>query len=306
MGDVVGIVDDTLTMVVEYTYSPWGEILSTTGDEADTIGVINPFRYRGYYYDEETGLYCLNSRYYDPEVGRFISIDNVLGVNADLNTYNLFIYCGNNPIDRYDVGGLFWEDLLDNALHVGNSLAVAIGIDTAAIGAFFLSMEKDEHGVYHATFDCWQQHFGYNNMYDFFFDLGTSCEPAKFEFAYNGEEYILWAWKGDYINLGAGAELGIYYGGEPHWFVDKNLAMPMQLNLKYKGKTIIDYSATTWWITGFNPDYLNVDANDLTATYTVRFTNSGMYNAFRNQWDRSGSGWNFWVEKGAGMASFSY
>ena len=68
-------------------------------------------------------------------------------------------------------------------------------------------MYKDNEGVYHASFDCWQQLFGYNNLYDFFFDLGTSCEPAKFPFTYNGKEYIIWMWKGDYINLGAGAEL---------------------------------------------------------------------------------------------------
>ena len=112
-GDVVGIVDDTLTMVVEYTYSPWGEILSTTGDEADTIGVINPFRYRGYYYDEETGLYCLNSRYYDPETGRFINADttDILTASPTSSGYdkNLYAYCDNDPISRADNSGEFWH-----------------------------------------------------------------------------------------------------------------------------------------------------------------------------------------------------
>ena len=100
-------------MVVEYTYSPWGEILSTTGDEADTIGVINPFRYRGYYYDEETGLYCLNSRYYDPETGRFINADttDVLTASPTSSGYdkNLYAYCDNDPISRADNSGEFWH-----------------------------------------------------------------------------------------------------------------------------------------------------------------------------------------------------
>ena len=104
-GDVVGIVDDTLTMVVEYTYSPWGEILSTTGDEADTIGVINPFRYRGYYYDEETGLYYLNARYYDPETGRFISADTSVSTGQGFVGNNMFAYCVNNPVNYYDPTG---------------------------------------------------------------------------------------------------------------------------------------------------------------------------------------------------------
>ena len=91
-------------MVVEYTYSPWGEILSTTGDEANTIGVINPFRYRGYYYDEETELYYLNARYYDPETGRFISADMLVD-GRTLVGYNLFAYCLNNPTNYSDPSG---------------------------------------------------------------------------------------------------------------------------------------------------------------------------------------------------------
>ena len=63
---------------------------------------INPLRYRGYYYDAETGFYYVSSRYYDPEVGRFINADSVsmLGANGDFASLNLFAYCGNNPVSR--------------------------------------------------------------------------------------------------------------------------------------------------------------------------------------------------------------
>ena len=67
--------DGSGTRVVEYTYDAWGKLISTSGTLASTLGADNPFRYRGYYYDAETGLYYLMTRYYDPEVGRFLSAD---------------------------------------------------------------------------------------------------------------------------------------------------------------------------------------------------------------------------------------
>ena len=71
-GDVIGLFDDYLNVVVEYTYDSWGKV-KTTGTLKDTLGKANPFRYRGYYYDEETGFYYVSSRYYNPEIGRWIS-----------------------------------------------------------------------------------------------------------------------------------------------------------------------------------------------------------------------------------------
>lgn len=94
--------------MVSYTYDAWGKVLSVTGTLASTIGTINPFRYRGYYYDRETGFYYLNSRYYDPEVGRFINADAVLGANGGIVGYNLFAYCNNNPVNYSDPSGECW------------------------------------------------------------------------------------------------------------------------------------------------------------------------------------------------------
>mgnify|MGYP003510303483 CR=1 FL=1 len=74
-GDVIGIFDSTGTEVVQYTYDEWGKVLSVTGTLASTIGQTNPIRYRGYYYDAETGFYLTGTRYYDPEIGRFINAD---------------------------------------------------------------------------------------------------------------------------------------------------------------------------------------------------------------------------------------
>ena len=278
------------------------------------MGKANPFRYRGYYYDEESGLYEIGSRYYDPLIGRFVNADSAMGVNADMATYNLYVYCGNNPITRFDVGGMFWKEIWEGAkniistvIHAGNNIAVSIGIDTAAIGAVVLNMTKDGDGIYHANFDCWQAIFGYNDLYDIAFDIGTDMATAKFPFTYNGQEYIFWAWKGDYINLGAGAEMGIYYGGDPHWQVDKGLAMPMAMWLSYKGSKIITYTGggSQWWCTGFNPAYRNVKASDLTATFSIRFRDPGMYRAFYGAWNED-SRWTFWSLQGFGLANFTF
>ena len=108
-GDVIGILDSSGNRVVTYTYDAWGSPLSVTGSRASTVGQKNPIRYRGYYYDTETGLYYLQSRYYDPVVGRFLNGDAIMGVNPGMTTYNLFVYCGNNPINRKDSTGYVWE-----------------------------------------------------------------------------------------------------------------------------------------------------------------------------------------------------
>ena len=107
-------------------------------------------------------------------------------------------------------------------------------------------------------------------------------DKVKFPFSYNKKKYMIWVWKGDYINLGAGAELGIYYGGEPHWRVDKKLSMNMTLKVYYKNRCIISYSKKTWWITGFNPSYMNIKAKDLKVYYTVKFTTRYLFDAFKN------------------------
>ena len=104
-GDIVGILDANGTQVVSYTYDAWGAPLSVTGTAADTIGQINPFRYRSYYYDNETGLYYLNSRYYDPETYRFLNADGYVQTGQGMLDKNMFVYCLNNPVRFYDLSG---------------------------------------------------------------------------------------------------------------------------------------------------------------------------------------------------------
>lgn len=111
-GDVIAIVDKNAQTVARYTYDAWGKLLSIkdTGgniiDANDHIATINPFRYRGYYYDEEIGLYYLQSRYYDANMGRWLNSDDTscLGINTVIGC-NLFVYCENNVINHIDPTG---------------------------------------------------------------------------------------------------------------------------------------------------------------------------------------------------------
>ena len=128
-GDIIGIVDVDGISVAEYRYDAWGKVLSATGSMAS----INPIRYRGYYFDAETELYYLHSRYYDPEIGRFINTDdsNNLGSDMTILSYALFVYCGNNPVTGCDPTGRWnWGGVL-----VGVGLVLAGVAIVASAGA---------------------------------------------------------------------------------------------------------------------------------------------------------------------------
>ena len=112
---MTGLVASSGAQVVAYTYDAWGNPLTTTGTMAGTQGKLNPFRYRGYVYDTETGSYYVASRYYDPEIGRYLNADSVIaGVGGSVQGYNLFAYCFNNPVNMSDSSG-HWPQWIKNA-----------------------------------------------------------------------------------------------------------------------------------------------------------------------------------------------
>ena len=125
-GDVIGLVDSNGTKMVSYSYDAWGKPISKTGTLASTLGTIQPFRYRGYVYDEETGCYYLQSRVYSPDYSRFINADGIIGSTGVLLSHNGYSYCSNNPTRRKDVGGAFFFDTIFDVV----SLVVSI-VDVA-------------------------------------------------------------------------------------------------------------------------------------------------------------------------------
>ena len=113
-GNINAILDSAGNTVVQYEYDAWGN--HTVSGSNTALGNLNPFRYRGYFYDTDTGFYYLETRYYDPEIGRFISPDSVDYADPQtVDGLNLYAYCGNNPVMAVDPTGTM-SDLLFTAI----------------------------------------------------------------------------------------------------------------------------------------------------------------------------------------------
>ncbi|MFA7435686.1 MAG: RHS repeat-associated core domain-containing protein, partial [Bacilli bacterium] len=104
--DIIGITNSNGNLIVTYVYDAYGNIVSITDTSGVNLGKINPFRFKSYYFDEETKFYYLNSRYYDPLIGRFINADDIGMLASD--ELNLFKYCDNNPVMHVDPNGNAW------------------------------------------------------------------------------------------------------------------------------------------------------------------------------------------------------
>ena len=144
-GDIVSIVDESGTAIVNYSYDSWGRLLQIEGSKKDAIGILNPFRYRGYYYDTEIGMYYLKNRYYDPEIRRFICADDleILDTQEDLYDKNIYIYCDDNPVSRIDDGGDIWSIAIPAGLdNIWNPVGWAILGGAAAGGLIYYGTRK--------------------------------------------------------------------------------------------------------------------------------------------------------------------
>ena len=130
--------DESGVRVVEYIYDAWDKLISSTGTLATTLGADNPFRYRGYYYDTETGLYYLTTRYYDPEVCRFISADIYMSTGQGVLGGNMWAYCGNNPVNRYDIDGDFWH------IVIGAAVGAVVGFASSVVSDIITAESPDK------------------------------------------------------------------------------------------------------------------------------------------------------------------
>jgi len=151
------------------------------------------------------------------------------------------------------------------------------------LGAYFLNFIYDEYEIaYHSQPDTWQKGFGYNDLYDDAFRIGSNMHTEKFEFTSGDKNYVIWCWKGDYWNLESGAEIGLYqydntYFGTPHYDV-VDFDSPMTLSLyNYRGanniQNVLSWRPVVkqWWVTGFNARFKNPNPNIMIAMATIDF-----------------------------------
>lgn len=156
-GDVIRIYDGAGAVVANYNYDAWGNVISVTDangtaiTDSTHIANVNPLRYRGYYYDSETGMYYLQSRYYDPITRRFINADSLFVTGKSLQGHNMFAYCLNNPIMYSDYSG---HDVTDAGMQLAALLASCFllgyladyatenGCDLSNINDFFFRMNS--------------------------------------------------------------------------------------------------------------------------------------------------------------------
>ncbi len=174
-----------------------------------------------------------------------------------------------------------WNKLIDDTNSakefVNQTQAGTFDNNLMALGGF----TPDQEGIYHKDQDALQQYGGYNDLYDIVFNKATSMKTEKFPFSTSdGQPYMIWLWKGDYCNLGAGAEIGIYnYGftvpgtGLDHWYAGVDDALPITLDLYDSCGQVFSWhpEENQLWIAGFDPNSQNTSANQLTSVGSINF-----------------------------------
>ena len=146
-GDVMYIVDESGDEVASYDYDPYGKLIYSTGSMAE----INPLRYRGYYYDNDTDFYYVSSRYYDSSVCRFVNYDGYTSTGQGYIGHNMFAYCGNDPINRVDPSGYgFFGDLWNKITDVVDDACKWVADKVEQVSEFINN--EDEMKVLNAKF----------------------------------------------------------------------------------------------------------------------------------------------------------
>ena len=295
-GDVVGFRNYTGAVIARFNYDSWGKLLSVTDANGSTLPSSSfayqmAFRYRGYYYDSETGLYYLQSRYYDPDTGRFINADSdqFIGKTETINTYNAFVYCDNDSINESDPTGYDLYHAI-YSMYSGPYGFLGLGFYNPSAGnifEFFLDPWSTKKW-------CIQKKLGYSDIYDeMAWAMGCYIHCAKSRFYYQGKYWRIELWMGRY-GISIGAEIGIYESDKPpalDFYQCSSSYWKMNFTLYgyNKGKNIKLLKMNSrgpgeWWLTGFK---FNINTRDyppypmnLTMNATIDFKDSKMTDLF--------------------------
>ena len=185
-GDVVAIADGAGNILVQYYYDAWGRILEIDDDSTNSIGTINPIRYRSYYYDTETGFYYLKTRYYSPEICRFLSPDVYVSTGQGVLGYNMFAYCNNNPVLYVDASGTMHVKGMDACSSSGVSCSIvdfdsyySVVEDFWSFDTLFFGQEFGDSYSYHSNHYQFSDIIFFNEIADedgsiFDYKIGTS------------------------------------------------------------------------------------------------------------------------------------
>lgn len=150
--NILGIIDKNGNLVVQYAYNAWGKPESTTGTLATTVGEYNPFRYKGYHFDSDTGMYYCHTRYYVPDWCRWLCADGVIGLDPfGLFDQNLYCYCGNDPVNYFDPTG-------HSAILIGLIIGAIFGA-AAGFGLATYKDYKDDGKVFNGSVE-WYEYVG--------------------------------------------------------------------------------------------------------------------------------------------------
>ena len=313
-GDIIRIVNENGTTEVTYDYDAWGRILSVKNSSGNTItpsksnlAGLNPFRYRGYVFDDETGLYYLQSRYYDPKTGRFLNADTYFDTATSILGTNCYAYSDNNPINKYDISGKKSSWILNGFL-----------------GKWYKNSFWDIYdGYFYYGNSSPQWFFGYCNLYDSLSKYAfMNLQWIRLFFNYNNKLWRIEIWKGIYGTLNAyfnligyygrnkglfyGSEIGLYYmpsdwysfnGLNPKygWIrylryksgifdsVNKKDYQYMSMKMYYKGKLLYSRTTTTWWLTAFKYQLGDARPSDLTLCVWIKFNTKKLRDIFFNE-----------------------
>lgn len=264
-GDVVKILGGSGYVRAEYAYDAFGNVTIVTDNPYNefSIASVNSIRYRGYVYDNETGLYYLQSRYYDPETGRFINCDDpdYIGTNDTFTGWNGFAYCEGDPVNCVDPSGYLLYSVV-KSLYSSPIGLLGLGFynpnASSLLGFFSEPWSTKQY--------CAQKLLGYCDTYDkMAWTMGCFIHCAKSEFYYKGKWWRIELWMGRY-GVSVGGEIGIYNStsnNKPKWYKCSNdwfcmsfsLSEYINSNLTNRLFTIAtngkNRNVTHWWLTGF-------------------------------------------------------
>ena len=294
-GSTVAITNQYGNVTDTFKYDTYGNVTEHIGNSF----VIFGYNGRDGVVTDKNGLIYMRARYYSPQMRRFVNADIIHGQISDSTSLNRYSYVNGNPVSFVDPFGLAPErgDNSNNWVHkikelFGWSVDEFKRLTAEGKLDWFLELtlgaKKYENNIYHIRQDWLQSwHFvGYNDIYDWAFDVGVgmtggTVDKIKFPFkTEDGDEYIIWAWKGDYINLGSGAEAGIYEESviPGYWLTstDNNLKISLSLKEIDSGDVLFSYTPTQpqWWINGFDPSNQDAKAENLISTVTIDFSNN--------------------------------